>query len=92
MERKHATVNKIFQDILMAPEEKKVDAIINLQPQMERIKIEVQNQHKHMQNQSKGLKAALKKTVNTEGLKTKIVEKFMGFLRVNINKKDQQEG
>jgi hypothetical protein len=30
MERKHATVNKIFQDILMAPEEKKVDAIINL--------------------------------------------------------------
>ena len=43
MERKHALVNKIFSDILGAAEEKKVDAIINLQPQMERIKVEVQN-------------------------------------------------
>lgn len=43
MERKHATVNKIFQDILGSPEEKKVDLIINLQPQMERIRVEVQN-------------------------------------------------
>ena len=42
-----------------------------------------------MQNQAKGLRSALKKTVNTDGLKTKIVEKFMGFLRVNINKKEQ---
>jgi hypothetical protein len=44
-----------------------------------------------MQNQAKNLKAALKKTVNTDGLKTKIVEKFMGFLRVNVNKKENGE-
>ena len=39
-----------------------------------------------MQRQAKNLKAALVKTVNTEGLKSKITEKFMGFLRVNANK------
>ena len=32
------------------------------------------------------------KTVNTDGLKTKIVAKFMGFLTVNINKKDNIAG
>jgi len=68
-----------------------VEAIINMQPQMERIKQEVQNQDRHMQKQSKSLRKALLKTVNTDGLKTKIVAKFMGFLTVNINKKDKEE-
>jgi hypothetical protein len=31
------------------------------------------------------------KTVNTDGLKSKIVAKFMGFLTVNINKKDKDK-
>ena len=53
---------------------------------MERIKVEVQGQDKHMQKTSKALRGALIKTVNPDGLKGKIVEKFMGFLRVNINK------
>ena len=35
------------------------------------------------------LKQALIKTVNTRDLKTKIVEKFFGYLRVNV-KKDQK--
>ncbi len=56
---------------------------------MERIKVEVQNHDKYMNKQSKTLRAALMKTVNTDGLKGKIVEKFFGFLRVNVNKKEQ---
>ena len=44
-----------------------------------------------MQKQSKALRKALLKTVNTDGLKTKIVAKFMGFLTVNINKKQDKD-
>ena len=58
---------------------------------MERIKVEVQVQDKHMQKQSKALRSALIKTVNPDGLKGKIVEKFMGFLRVNINKSEEEK-
>ena len=39
-----------------------------------------------MQRQAKNLKQALIKTVNTDGLKSKITDKFMGFLRENSNK------
>lgn len=39
-----------------------------------------------MQRQAKNLKQALIKTVNTDGLKGKITDKFMGFLRENSNK------
>ena len=86
LERKFTHVSKIYEDITGASEEKKLEAITNLQPQMERIKREVTEQDKHMQRQAKNLKTALVKTVNTEGLKSKITEKFMGFLRVNANK------
>ena len=41
-----------------------------------------------MTKQAKSLRGALVKTVNTDGLKGKIVDKFMGYLRVNINKSD----
>ncbi len=41
MEKKFTQIGKIFSDIQEAPEEKKVDAIVNLQPNMERIKVEV---------------------------------------------------
>ena len=53
---------------------------------MERIKREVNDQDRQMTKQAKNLKAALIKTVNPDGLKTKITEKFMGFLRINVNK------
>jgi hypothetical protein len=44
-----------------------------------------------MQKQAKGLRKALLKTVNTDGLKSKIIAKFMGFLSVNINKKEKED-
>ena len=87
LENKFKNIENIYDDIAQTPPEKKLEAINNLQPNMERLKIEIQQQHKFMQKQSKLLKQALTKTVNVKDLKEKIVEKFFGYLRVNVNKK-----
>lgn len=58
------------------------------QPQMERIKVEVQAQNKQMTNSAKALKDALVVAVNTEGLREKMVQKFIGYLTDNVKTKD----
>jgi hypothetical protein len=41
-----------------------------------------------MQTQNKALKSALVRTVNTDGLRQKITEKFMGYLHANVNRSE----
>ena len=55
---------------------------------MERIKVEVQAQHKHMTNQAKALRIALERTVGTDGLRDKVVNKFIGYLQTNARAKE----